>query len=273
MGMIRALGPIPFGAAVCMQSVHKIFPSRIGAMKWFRKREPIAVLDNITLGASSGEVVALMGPNGSGKSTLLKLIAATLLPDRGQVTVMGHDTVTRNLDVRRLVGLAVAQERSFYPRLTAEENLAFFASMEEVPRSRRQERIGCVLEQCGLGEIRNRLVHQLSSGMYQRLGIARALLKQPAVLLLDEPTRSADPETAVSIRSLIQTLAKGGTTVVLATHSFEEAAGLADSALLLKQGTVVTKLLRPDAGRLRSAYAKLVPRPSSTEEEAWEACL
>jgi ABC-2 type transport system ATP-binding protein len=271
--MRPTFGPVPFGATVWVQSVHKTFPTRIGAMKWFRKPESIAALNDITLHASPGEVVALMGPNGSGKSTLLKLIAAILLPDRGQVTVLGHDTVTCNLGVRRSVGLAVAHERSFYPRLSAEENLSFFASMDDVPRSCRRERIGCVLEQCGLVEIRDRFVHQLSSGMYQRLGIARALLKQPAVLLLDEPTRSADPETAISLRRLVQNLAHGGTTVVLATHSFEEAACLADSALLLKQGCMVTKLHHPDTARLRSAYAKLVPPPSSTEEEVWEARL
>ena len=271
--MIRALGPIPLDATVSVQSVRKVFPSRIGAMKWFRKAEPIAALHDITLHASPSEVIALMGPNGSGKSTLLKLIAATLLPDRGLVAVMGNDTASRNLAVRRSVGLAVAHERSFYPRLTCEENLSFFASMENVPRGRRQERIGRVLEQCGLAELRHRFVHQLSSGMYQRLGIARALLKAPAVLLLDEPTRSADPATALSIRHLVRTLAMGGTTVLLATHSFEEAASLADNAVLLDHGSIITRLCRPDAGRLRSAYAKLAPPASFTEQAAMEACL
>jgi len=242
-------------------------------MRWLRKSECIAVLDDVELRASAGEVVALMGPNGSGKSTLLKLVAATLLPDRGQVWVRGHDTVTANLEVRRSVGFAVAQERSFYPRLTAEENLSFFASMENVPRSRRRDRIGCVLEQCGLTEIRRRFVHQLSSGMYQRLGIARALLKEPAVLLLDEPTRSADPETAISLRHLVRALAQDGTTVLLATHSFEEAASLADHAVLLERGRVIAKLHRPDAGRLRLAYSKLAPTACSSGQVAWEACL
>jgi ABC-type multidrug transport system ATPase subunit len=92
-------------------------------------------------------------------------------------------------------------------------------------------------------------------------------------LLLDEPTRSADPETALALRRLIRSLAQGGTTVLLATHSFEEAASLADNALVLKQGSIVVRLHHPDAGRLRSAYAKFVPPPSSVEQEAWQACL
>ena len=271
--MNRTHDPIPLNATVCLQSVHKVFPSQIGVMKWFSKSQPIAVLHDISLRASKGEVVALMGPNGSGKSTLLKLIAATLLPDRGQVTVLGIDTASQNLEVRRSVGLAVAQERSFYPRLTTEENLSFFASLDNVPRKRRREQIGRVLEQCGLTDLRQRFIHQLSSGMYQRLGIARALLKQPAVLLLDEPTRSADPETAISLRQLVGTLARSGTSVLLATHSFEEAASLADNAVLLSHGRIISRLQSPDVVRLRSAYARLAPPASLIEEEAWEACL
>jgi ABC-2 type transport system ATP-binding protein len=271
--MNRALGPIPLDAAVCLQSVHKVFPSRIGVMKWLSRSEPIAALNDISLCTSQGEVVALMGSNGSGKSTLLKVIAGTLLPNRGRVTVLGFDTARQNLEARRPVGLAVAQERSFYPRLSAEENLAFFAAMENVPRRRRRGRIEWVLEQCGLTDVRRRLVHQLSSGMYQRLGIARALLKEPAVLLLDEPTRSADPETAMSIRQLVRTLAEGGMTVLLATHSFEEAASLADSAVLLSHGRIAAQARDAHAGQLRSVFAQSIPLVHEVEEEAWEACI
>jgi ABC-2 type transport system ATP-binding protein len=271
--MNPANGPIPLDAVVCLQFVDKVFPSQIGVMKWLGKSEPIAVLHGINLRASAGEVVALMGPNGSGKSTLLKLIAATLLPDGGQVTVLGCDTASQSVEVRRAVGLAVAQERSFYPRLTAYENLSFFASLDNVPRNRRREQIGWVLEQCGLAGFRNRFVHQFSSGMYQRLAIARALLKQPEVLLLDEPTRSADLETALALRQLVRTLALGGTTVLLATHSFEEAASLADNVVLLSQGRIVSRLQAADAGLLRSAYSRLSPPVDSVREPAWEACL
>jgi ABC-2 type transport system ATP-binding protein len=271
--MNRLEGPIPLNAAVCLQSVRKAFPSQIGVMKWFGKSEPIEVLHNIDLRAGQGEVLALMGPNGSGKSTLLKLIAATLLPDDGQVTVLGLDTASRNLGVRRSVGLAVAQERSFYPRLTADENLSFFASLDNVPHNRRRGRIGWALEQCGLAGLGHRFVHQFSSGMYQRLGIARALLKQPAILLLDEPTRSADPDTAMSLRRLVRTLALNGTTILLATHSFEEAASLADSAVLLSQGRIVARLQNPDVGWLRSAYARFSLSVEPAEEPALEACL
>jgi len=273
MRMNRVHGPISLGAAVCLQSVRKVFPAQIGVMKWFSRAKPIMVLDDINLRVPAGEVAALMGPNGSGKSTLLKLVAATLLPDGGKVTVRGVDSATRNLEVRRSVGLAVAQERSFYPRLTAEENLSFFAVMDDVPRSARRARISCVLEQCGLQDMRHRYAHQLSSGMYQRLGIARALLKQPAVLLLDEPTRSADPETARSLRQLVRALASDGTAVLLATHSFEEAANLAGYAVLLSHGRIITRLKSPDVGRLRSAYARIAAPADLIEEQAREACL
>ncbi len=271
--MSRSHGPIPLSAAVCLQSVGKVFPAQVGVMKWFSKSKSITILDDISLRASKSEVLTLMGPNGSGKSTLLKLIAGTLLPDAGKVTVLGFDAVSRNLEVRRMVSMAVAQERSFFPRLTAEENLSFFAPLDNVPRSLRRARIGCALEQCGLTGQRHRFVHQLSSGMYQRLGIARALLKQPSVLLLDEPTRSADPETAISLRQLVRTLARSGTVVLLATHSFEEAASLADSNILLHHGRIINRLQSPEVARLRSAYARIAPPSGLIEEEAWEACL
>jgi ABC-2 type transport system ATP-binding protein len=260
-------------ATVCLQSVHKVFPSRIGVMKWFDRSKPITALHDINLRAARGEVVVLMGPNGSGKSTLLKLIAASLLPDRGQVVVFGFDTSSRNLEARRAVGFAVAQERSFYPRLTADENLSFFASLDNVPRNLRRERIGWALEQCGLGGLGHRFVHQFSSGMYQRLAIARALLKQPAVLLLDEPSRSADLETATTLRQLVRTLALGGTTILLATHNFEEAASLADSIVLLSQGMIATRLPAVDSGLLRSAYESLSPASDSEVETLCEVCL
>jgi ABC-2 type transport system ATP-binding protein len=214
-----------------------------------------------------------MGPNGSGKSTLLKLVAATLFPEAGRILVLGFDTAVEPMRVRREVSLAVAQERSFFPRLTARENLSFFAALENVPHAHRRAHIAWALEQTGLAALGERYVHQFSSGMYQRLALARALLKQPAVLLLDEPTRSADPETSVLLRRFVRTLAGGGTTVLLATHSFEEAAMLADSAVLLMGGRIVDRLRRPDVHSLRSAYACLSPAAQPASDEVWEQCL
>lgn len=197
-------------------------------------------LDDITLTAKCAEVLTLLGPNGSGKTTLLKLIATMLIPDGGELTVCGSDTKRAPGAVRRCVGFAVSSERSFFPRLTAWENLDFFSALDDIPRGHRREVIESVLEQVGLEEKKDELVAAFSSGMNQRLGLARALLKQPSVLLLDEPSRSLDPAAATELWQLIRRTAHGGSTVVLATHSFEEASLVSDSVAILRDGKLIS---------------------------------
>src|SRR5208282_2782993 len=130
--------------------------------------------------------------------------------------------------VRRQVGIAVATERSFFPRLSAHENLDFFAALDEVPRSERPHRIQEVLCDTGLDEQADTLVMKFSSGMYQRLGLARALVKRPRVLLLDEPTRSLDAAASAQSWATIGALARQNATIFLATHNFAEAAAVAN---------------------------------------------
>ena len=188
--------------------------------------------------AHAGAAVALLGPNGSGKTTTLKLISTMLLPDGGTVRVGGFDSTHDSGAVRRQVGIAVAAERSFFPRLSARENLDFFATMDEVPRRERGQRIAEVLRETGLEEQADTLVVKFSSGMYQRLGLARALIKQPSVLLLDEPTRSLDAGATSHLWATIRLLA-GRSLVFLATHNFAEAAALGERILLLHHGQLV----------------------------------
>jgi ABC-2 type transport system ATP-binding protein len=187
----------------------------------------------------AGEVLGLLGPNGSGKSTSLKLISTMLLPDRGQVFVQGSDTRRQGQAVRGNVGFALASERSFFPRLTIRENLEFFAVLENVRRSDIPERLESVLSSVSLNDVAGKQVMKLSSGMYQRLGIARALIKRPAILLLDEPTRSVDATSAGELWRLIRELSGTGITVVMATHNFQEAKELCDRIALLKEGELV----------------------------------
>ena len=164
-----------------------------------------------------------------------------LLPDSGQVFVKSANTLKEPQLVRQHVGFAVSSERSFYPRLSARENLDFFATLDDVPRKSRQETVEEMLHSVGLAEHADTLVIKFSSGMYQRLGMARALIKNPAVLLLDEPTRSVDPESAQHCWSIIRDLAGRGTTVLLATHSFEEAVRLADQVAVLVRGALAAR--------------------------------
>jgi ABC-2 type transport system ATP-binding protein len=181
----------------------------------------------------------LLGPNGSGKTTALRLISTLLLPDAGSVRVGGFDARRNAGEVRRQVGIAVSTERSFFPRLSALENLEFFAALDEVSRPDRAQRIDQVLHDTGLEEKAHTLVMKFSSGMYQRLGIARALVKRPSVLLLDEPTRSLDAATTEHFWTTIRALAKQQTTVLLATHNFAEAAAIAGRLLLLHRGELL----------------------------------
>ena len=243
---------------VVFESVRKVFRHRPALFNWLgreRGGETIALKD-ISFSAGGGEVLALLGPNGSGKTTALKLISTMLLPDAGSVRVSGCDARRDAGAVRRQVGIAVATERSFFPRLSARENLEFFASLDEVSRKERAQRIKEVLRDTGLEEQADTLVMKFSSGMYQRLGLARALLKKPSVLLLDEPTRSVDPASAAKFWKLVRELPARGTTVILATHNFQEAAAVADRVVVLHAGEVVGRrdLPSPDVTALRAFY-------------------
>jgi ABC-2 type transport system ATP-binding protein len=224
--------------SVVIESVHKTFHPE--GLFWFRRaRVETQALKGISLDAASGEVLALLGPNGSGKSTTLKLVSTMLLPDRGRVFVGGANTRLQSQSVRRQVGFAVASERSFFPRLTARENLDFFAALEDLPRREREHRVEFVLHDVGLGEAGDKQAMKLSSGMHQRLGIARALLKEPSVLLLDEPTRSLDPAAATHLWRMIRELAGNGITILLATHNFAEAVAVADRVAILQKGELL----------------------------------
>jgi len=224
--------------SVVLESVHKIF--RPAGFFWFGStRAETYALKGISLSAAPGEVLALLGPNGSGKSTTLKLVSTMLLPDRGRVSVCGADTRVNSRAVRKQVGFALASERSFFPRLTARENLDFFAALEDLPRRERTRRVESVLHDVGLQDAGSKQAMKLSSGMYQRLGIARALIKRPSVLLLDEPTRSLDPTAASHLWRLIRELAGNGITILLATHNFSEAVAVADRIAILQRGDLL----------------------------------
>jgi len=251
---------------VVFESVRKVFRHRPALFNWVgreRAGETVA-LNGVSFSAARGEVVALLGPNGSGKTSTLKLISTMLLADAGSVRVGGFDAQHDGSEVRRQVGIAVANERSFFPRLSARENLDFFAALDEVPRNTRATRVNEVLSEVGLEEQADTLAMKFSSGMYQRLGLARALIKHPAVLLLDEPTRSLDAAATVKFWAAIRSLARLNTTVFVATHNFAEAAALASRVLLLHRGELLAD--RP----LHRAAGSLVDPSRNSAETADE---
>jgi len=198
-------------------------------------------LDRVDCEVRRGEFFGLLGPNGAGKTTLFKILATLILPDEGVATVEGFDVERDAARVRRTLAPVITDERSLYWRLSADENLRLFAVLHGVPSGTLKQRIAELLHVVGLADLRAKPVGAYSSGMKQRLLLARALIAAPQVLLLDEPTRSLDPVTARDFRAFLRDEISGrqGCTVLLATHNTEEALGLCDRVAILNRGRLV----------------------------------
>jgi ABC-2 type transport system ATP-binding protein len=201
---------------------------------------PLAVLVDVTLDVQPGEVFALIGSNGSGKTTLIEILATLLLPSSGSARIHGFDVVAMGARVRRTIGYCPSNLHSFYPRLTGRQNLQFFASLQGLPGRAGRARVEALLERVGLGDAAGQRVERYSDGMKGRLSVARALLADPAVVLLDEPTKSLDPEARARIRALLRERRADGEarTLLWVTHDLEEARGVADRIGRLRDGVV-----------------------------------
>jgi ABC-type multidrug transport system ATPase subunit len=201
---------------------------------------PSPAIADVSLDVQAGEFVGLLGPNGAGKTTLLKILATLIVPDRGTATVAGHDVVERPANVRRVIAPMLANERSLYWRLSAQENLELFAALLHLPKGETSARVSDTLGVVGLADTGRKMVGQFSAGMMQRLLVARALLGHPRVLLLDEPTRSLDPSGAHAFRSFLREElgVRRGCAVIVATHRTEEAFELCDRVVVLNRGRV-----------------------------------
>lgn len=201
----------------------------------------VTSVDNVSFDVRRGEFFGLLGPNGAGKTTLLKMLATFITPDEGSADIEGVDIVAEAREVRSLVVPVIASERSLYWRLTARANLELFARLWNVPAREIAERVDDVLGVVDLRDTAEKLVGQFSSGMMQRLLIARALLADPRVLLLDEPTRSLDPVSARAFRRFLrdELAERRQCAVIIATHSAEEAFDLCDRVAVLDRGKVL----------------------------------
>lgn len=233
-------------AAISVAGISKTYPVPLLRLKRLMRRrvaEPVAALTDVTFDVKAGEVFGLIGRNGAGKTTLAKIIATLVRPTKGSVHVCGYDSIADEARVRHSVGLAAAEERSFYWRLTALQNLAFFARLYGLDERGAAERINILLEQFDLNEIARRRFGELSTGNKQRMAVARAMLAAPPVLLLDEPTRSLDPVAAKSMRRLIARLAAGldgahRTTVLLTSHNLAEIEELCPRVAIISRGAI-----------------------------------
>jgi ABC-2 type transport system ATP-binding protein len=195
----------------------------------------VRAVDGISFDVQAGEVFGLLGHNGAGKTTTIRVLTGRARPTSGTATIGGHNVVSDLASVKPLINL-VFEEPNLYPRLSGRENLRFFCDLYGVPRSRADELLAAVgLDDSAAG----RKVKGYSSGMQQRLLIARALINTPRVLFLDEPTRGLDPASAHDVRDIVSGLARQGTTVFLTTHYMEEADELCDRIAFLSQGKIV----------------------------------
>jgi ABC-2 type transport system ATP-binding protein len=203
----------------------------------------VEVLRGVSLEVRRGEFFGLLGPNGAGKTTLFKILATLIQPEAGRAEVQGIDVLRDPGAVRRVLTPVIADERSLNWRLTGVENLRLFAALYGVPGRDREGAALRLLDTIGLAEAAHRMVGTYSSGMKQRLLIARALLSRPAVLLLDEPTRSLDPVSARDFRRFLREEIAGrqGCTVMLATHDADEALELCDRLAVLHRGRLVAQ--------------------------------
>jgi ABC-2 type transport system ATP-binding protein len=218
----------------------------IGLGKSFGKRPAI---QDVNLGVRKGSISALVGANGAGKTTLLKILATLIVPSCGTARICGEDIVAGDsIEIRRRIGFASSEERSFYWRLTGRQNLKFFASLHQLTGVEADRRIEPLLALSGLEEAASLPFRQYSTGMKQALGVARALLHDPPVLLLDEPSRSLSPDLAGRVHDLIRHEAKkNGKTILIASHNLNEVEKLCDETVVMHRGTVRTVVALEDA--------------------------
>ena len=231
-------------SAVSVDRVSKTYPVPFLRLKKLLRRKfkpPVEALRDVSFNVREGEIFGLIGPNGAGKTTLTKIIATLIQPTSGKSTVNGYDTVRDDEHVRLNVGLAGAEERSFYWRLTAEQNLLFFARLYGLSSADGKRSIRELFELFELEELARRRFGELSTGNKQRLSVARAMLANPPVLLLDEPTRSLDPLAAARMRATIRSLAQSDrnrVTIFLTSHNLAEVEELCDRVAIISKGEI-----------------------------------
>ena len=244
------------------QNLTKLYKSKIrtGVSHWSpfsRKTERIvAAVNHLDLKIKKGELFGLLGPNGAGKTTLVKVLCTLLPPDEGTALVNGFDVSKQSMKVKQSIGtLFSVGERGFFWRLSGYRNLEFYAAINNVSRERRQERIIEVMELVGLKEKAFELFQKYSGGMKRKLALARTLLADPPILLLDEPTTGLDVTSSRAIRDFIKNdlSRKTGKTVLYTTHYIEEVSQMCDRVAIMNKGKIIA-LDTP--GALRDAVKK-----------------
>jgi len=232
----------------------------------------LTAIEEVTFRVEDGEVLAFLGPNGAGKTTTMRILTGSLPATSGRVRVAGYDIDESPLEVKRRIGY-LPETLPLYPEMTVTEYLRYVARIKGVGRAGVRPAVDHAVERCALGQVRGRLIGNLSRGYRQRVGLAQALIHDPPVLVLDEPTGGLDPKQIIEIRELIKTLA-GAHTVILSTHILPEATAICQRVIIIHKGRVVA-VDTPErlAAQLRGAEQVKVAlrRPTAALREALAA--
>ena len=245
-----------------VRHLHKIFRKRKGFIR--ARYSEVRALDDVTFEVAPGETYGLLGPNGSGKSTLIRVLSTLLAPDKGQVRLLGHRIPGEEAEVRRKIG-RVSVDAAFYKKLSARENLLYSAYLYGMDKAGAERRALEILEALGMdGEKFTDPLEELSRGMQQKVAITRALLVNPPLLLLDEPTTGLDPKSKRDVQTFIEDLrARHGTTILLTSHDMAETErlcsriGFIAHGSLIAEGTADELKLRSSAETLDDAFIAL----------------
>ena len=200
---------------------------------------PYAALEDVSFNVQRGEILGFLGPNGAGKTTTMRILTGFMPPTRGQVTLDGNDIVEQSLEVRKRVGY-LPETVPLYTDMTVSHYLRYMGTLRKMPRKNIKRRIGEVIDVCRLEDYRDTLIAKLSKGFRQRVGIAQAILHEPEVLVLDEPTIGIDPIQVVETRRLIQELGQAQT-VVLSSHILPEVSMICERVLIIHEGRIVAE--------------------------------
>lgn len=194
-------------------------------------------VNDLSFEVGAGEVLGFLGPNGAGKTTSMRMVTGYLPPSRGSVAIDGHDLLKRPIDAKRRIGY-LPENPPLYPELTVRQFLNFVAEIKDVPRSRRAAAVDRALTRASLGDVASKRISTLSKGFKQRVGLAQAIVHEPPVLVLDEPTSSLDPKQRVEVRDLIVAL-RGEHTVLLSTHILPEVSQVTDRVVIINRGRMM----------------------------------
>jgi ABC-2 type transport system ATP-binding protein len=235
--MTRAAGNVSQVAVIEAIELRRTYKTTTGVVR--RRPLEVEAVRGISFAVEQGELFGLLGPNGAGKTTTIKMLITLLLPTAGEARVLGHDVVHEPREVRKKIGYVFGGDRGLYERLSALDNLRYFAELYGVSGREQRRRIAEVLELVGLTGREKERVEGYSRGMRQRLHIARGILHDPQVVFLDEPTIGVDPVGARELRSTIAELVAAGKTVLLTTHYMFEADTLCDRIAVIAKGRIV----------------------------------